>query len=99
MATAAAILPPGALATRRHTVRWIAASCVVLVLAVVAGLTIGPVSLPVRGILAELLDRLPFVDIDSGLTELQKATVWEIRAPRVAVGVMVGAMLSVAGAS
>jgi len=99
MATAAAILPQGSLATRRHTARWIAAACVVLVLAVVAGLTIGPVSLPVRGIIGELLDHLPFVHVDSGLTELQKATVWEIRAPRVAVGVMVGAMLSVAGAS
>ncbi len=99
MAQAAAILTNSAVVARRRTIRWTAVACLVLVAAVIAGLTMGPVSLPIRGIFAELLDRLPFVTIDSGLTDLQRATLWEIRAPRVAIGVLVGSMLSVAGAS
>jgi iron complex transport system permease protein len=99
MAHAAALLPRGALTARRHTVRWTAAAGAVLLAAVVAGLTIGPVSLPVGGIVRELLDRLPLVHVDSGLTDLQRATVWEIRAPRVVIGALVGSMLSVSGAS
>lgn len=84
---------------RRAGGHWNLVALGVLVAAVAAGLATGPVSLPVGGIVKELLDRLPFLSVDSGLTELQRATVWEIRAPRVVVGMLVGAMLSVAGGS
>ena len=67
--------------------------------AILAGLLVGPASLPVWGTLAELLDRLPFVSLDSGLDERQAAIVWELRFPRVILGVMVGAALSVSGAA
>jgi iron complex transport system permease protein len=42
---------------------------------------------------------LPFVELDSGLTERDEAILWEIRMPRVVLGVLVGSMLSAAGAS
>jgi iron complex transport system permease protein len=71
----------------------------ILAAAILAAVSLGPVSLPIRGVIGELLDHLPFVHIDSGLTTTQAATVWEIRAPRIAMGLLVGAMLSVAGAS
>jgi iron complex transport system permease protein len=47
----------------------------------------------------ELLDRLPFIHVDSGLTARQAAIVWDLRFPRVVLALLVGAMLSIAGAS
>lgn len=67
--------------------------------ALLAGLLVGPVSIPVGGVLAEVADRLPFVSIDSGLDDRQAAIVWEIRLPRVLLGALVGAALSVSGAA
>lgn len=103
MAHAALRVPADAVATaepgerRLAGLRWTLIALGVLGVAVAAALAIGPVSLPAGGVLRELLDRLPFVSVDSGLTDLQRAAVWEIRAPRVALGILVGAMLSVAG--
>jgi iron complex transport system permease protein len=47
----------------------------------------------------ELLNRLPFIAIDSGMSEREWSIVWQIRAPRVALAAIVGSMLSIAGAS
>jgi iron complex transport system permease protein len=47
----------------------------------------------------ELLDRLPFVTIHSGLTDLQQTILWQVRMPRVVLGALVGAMLSGGGAA
>jgi iron complex transport system permease protein len=45
------------------------------------------------------LNRLPLLAIDSGMSEREWSIVWQIRAPRVALAAIVGAMLSIAGAS
>ncbi len=95
---------PGALAAAAPVAtplqRWATPlALVALVLAVGAGLSIGPVRIPLGGVLRELLDHLPFVDIDSGLSKQHAGIVWEFRAPRVVLGMLVGAMLSLAGAS
>jgi len=71
----------------------------VLMAAILAGLLVGPVSLPVGGVLAEIADRMPFISIDSGLDDRQAAIVWELRLPRVLLGALVGAALSVSGAA
>ncbi len=47
----------------------------------------------------ELLDRLPLIDIDSGVSDAEWNIVWQVRMPRVVLGGIVGAMLSLAGAS
>jgi len=47
----------------------------------------------------ELLDRLPFFSVDSGLTATDWSIVWQIRAPRVVLAAIVGSTLSIAGAS
>ena len=47
--------------------------------------------------LAEVLDRIPGVDLSSGLTTSESAVVWEIRVPRVVLAGLVGGMLAVAG--
>jgi iron complex transport system permease protein len=60
---------------------------------------VGPADLPARGVLGALLDALPGVDVDHGLTAAQHAVLWQIRLPRVVLGALVGATLAVAGAA
>ena len=69
------------------------------VVAVLAGLTIGPVDIAVHRVALQLLDGLPMVAVDSGLSEAHAAIVEQIRLPRVALGLLVGATLSVSGAT
>ena len=48
----------------------------------------------------EFLDRmLPFLSIDSGVSEIEWKIIWNIRTPRVVLGALVGGILSIAGAS
>lgn len=79
------------------------ASSVAIAVAVTLGagfvaLIFGPTWIPPGGIMLELLDRIaPWFSIDSGLTESQASIVWNLRAPRVALGLMVGATLALTG--
>lgn len=85
---------------RRHLRRGsVVASAAVAVAALAAAVLIGPAGLDPGGVLLELLDRLPFVDVDSGLTAREAAIVWELRLPRGVLGALVGATLAVAGAA
>ncbi len=61
--------------------------------AVVAGLVVGPVRLGAGSVVREL------VGLRSGLSEQQQAIVWQIRLPRVILGLVVGATLALSGAS
>ncbi len=67
--------------------------------AVIAGLTVGPADLAPHRVFLELLDGLPFVEVDSGLSSTHRAIVDEIRLPRVVLGLLVGATLAVTGAA
>lgn len=58
---------------------------------------VGPADLPLGDVLGDLADWLPFVDVDSGLSERAHAILWQIRLPRIALGLLVGATLSLAG--
>src|SRR5262249_46320356 len=42
---------------------------------------------------------LPFVHVNSGLSPEDNAILWQLRAPRVVLGLLVGGMLALAGAS
>ena len=55
--------------------------------------------MPIGQVARELLDRLPLIDVESSLTATEKAIVWDIRAPRVALGLLVGALLAGSGAA
>ncbi|MGY9074034.1 MAG: FecCD family ABC transporter permease [Acidimicrobiales bacterium] len=78
--------------------RWLLASVVVLFGAAFAGVVIGPANLPVADVLKELLDRLPLVSVENDLTTIGASIVWEVRLPRVLLGALVGASLSISGA-
>ena len=77
----------------------LAVAGLVVVGAVVAALTIGPVSIAPHRIALELGDALPWVSADSGLSVTHAAIVEQIRLPRVVLGLLVGATLSVSGAA
>lgn len=70
----------------------------VLLACSVLAIAVGAVDLPVGSVIAELLDRLPGIDITSGLSEREAAILWELRMPRVVLAGMVGGMLAMAGA-
>ncbi len=68
-----------------------------LVAAVVLGLVIGPIPISPPGAVAEVLDRLTGLHLATGLSGVDAAVVWQIRAPRVALGLLVGGTLATAG--
>lgn len=91
VAAASATLP--SLRTARLRWGWLAAGLAVVGVAVVLGLVVGPAGLDAGAVVRELLG------LNSGLSEQQQAIVWDIRLPRVILGLVVGATLAMAGAS
>lgn len=83
----------------RLTAGWITAALVVTFAATVLGVMIGAVTIRPDRVLLEILDHLPLVHLDSGLSQSRQAIVWEIRFPRVVLGLMVGGMLGTSGAA
>ncbi|GIF09579.1 FecCD family ABC transporter permease [Actinoplanes siamensis] len=78
---------------------WLAAGVLAVLVAATAGLAFGSVALPPGGVAIELIDLIPGVRLHSGLTEREVAILTELRLPRVVLGLLVGAMLSLAGAA
>lgn len=76
---------------------WLAGALAVLGGAALVGILAGPADLSASEVLRSLVDRLPVVDIDTGLTSQQEVILWELRMPRVVLGALVGSMLAVAG--
>jgi iron complex transport system permease protein len=73
------------------------ATVVALVVAVACGLVIGPMSIPAMRIVGDAFSHLGVGH--STLTSLQSSVVWQVRAPRMVLGLLAGAMLAVAGAT
>lgn len=83
---------------RRRPGRWLVAA-LVLGIAMLLGVLVGPAGLTVTGVLTELVSVIPGAALDSGLTAQQQAILWQIRLPRVVLGALVGATLAVSGAT
>jgi iron complex transport system permease protein len=75
------------------------AAMFVLLVAVVIGASIGPAGPPAWRVPLELINRLPLISFDSGVTSTEWNLIWQIRMPRVVLAGLVGAMLSTAGAA
>jgi len=71
----------------------------VTVAAAVLALVVGPTEIPRFGVLAEVADRILPGSFDSGLTDSQATIVWKLRLPRVVLGLMVGSILGLTGAT
>jgi iron complex transport system permease protein len=70
-----------------------------LVGSVAVGLAVGPVHIPVGSILRSALSYIPFLHVHQPLDAVDRAVLWQLRAPRVVLAGLVGGMLAVAGAS
>jgi iron complex transport system permease protein len=86
---------------RRHPSRlpiaWLTLAGVAAAVAAVAAVAFGPVSLPVGKVALELADRLPFINVDSGLSPTHAAIVTQVRLPRTVLTLLVGALLATSG--
>ncbi|MDW3177884.1 MAG: iron ABC transporter permease [Acidimicrobiia bacterium] len=80
-------------------ITWLVGAAVFVVVAIVTALVIGPTSIDRTGTLLELFDAVTPGDIDSGLNERQISIVRNLRLPRIALGLLVGAALATAGAT
>lgn len=78
---------------------WLPAAVVAVLLAVLLGAMIGPAGPPWWRVPLAMIDHLPLISIDSGVSEREWTIIWDIRMPRVVLAGLVGAMLSVGGAS
>ncbi len=88
-----------AVVPRSANARWYVIGAVAVAVAVLAGAMIGPAGPTWWRVPLALLDHVPGVNVRSGVSEADWNIVWRLRMPRVVLGGLVGAMLSLAGAS
>ncbi|HEV2426861.1 MAG TPA: iron ABC transporter permease [Acidimicrobiales bacterium] len=85
--------PPG----RRRVALVAAGTLAALVVAVVVGLAVGPTPISTTRVIGDLLSRVGIGH--STLSSLDSTIIWQIRAPRMVLGLLAGAMLATAGAT
>lgn len=68
-----------------------------LVGATLVGLLVGPADITVGEIVRSAASHLPLLHVRSHLSPTDSAIVWQLRAPRVVLGLLVGGMLAIAG--
>jgi iron complex transport system permease protein len=66
---------------------------------VATGLLVGPVDIGLGPIGRELLSHVPYLGVRSHLSPDESAILWQLRAPRVVLGLLAGALLASAGAT
>lgn len=87
----------GAGITRRRVVSAAVISGLVIVL--LFGAIIGPAGPAWWRVPLAFAERLPLIPVESGITDAEWNIIWQVRMPRVVLAGVVGAMLSLAGAS
>ncbi len=70
-----------------------------LLVALLVSLAVGPVGIGIGAIVRSGLSYVPLLHVHQPLGWPDRAILWQVRAPRVALGALVGGMLAVAGAS
>ena len=78
---------------------WMPVAVVTACSAILLGVMVGPAGPVWWRVPLALLDRLPLVSIDSGVTPREWIIIWEIRMPRVVLAALVGSTLALSGAS
>ena len=78
---------------------WIPAAGALALASVLLGAMVGPAGPSWWRVPLALLDHMPLVSIDSGVTPREWTIIWDIRMPRVVLAALVGSMLSLSGAS
>lgn len=80
---------------RELPVAWVAAGAATLLAAALSALAVGPAGIPPGEVAREVVARV--TSAPSSLTPLDSAVLWELRAPRVVLGALVGCTLALAG--
>jgi iron complex transport system permease protein len=93
-AATARALRPGGLAPL-----WAVAAVIVLVVAVGAGVAFGPAHIAFGDVLQSIGAKLHVPGVSTPLTPTDSTILWELRMPRVVLGLLVGGMLGLAGAT
>jgi iron complex transport system permease protein len=70
-----------------------------VVAAVLVGIAVGPVNIGIGSIAESALSHVPVLGLRSHLSAADSAIVWQLRAPRVVLALLVGGMLAIAGGS
>jgi iron complex transport system permease protein len=78
---------------------WLGGGIAFALAAVLVGITVGPASIGVGAIVESAASHIPFLGVHDHLSASDSAIVWQLRLPRVVLGLLVGAMLSCAGAT
>lgn len=86
-------------ASRARTTLWTIALGVTLVISIVAVIGISPVVISPGTIVQIVAHNLGWIPADDAWTRSEEAIVWNVRAPRVLLGVAVGAGLALCGAA
>jgi iron complex transport system permease protein len=86
---------PGA----RHTWVSVAVAAVLMVVIAMVALCVGPVAVPPSQVLGTLLAHVPLLHFHTSTPAINQAIVWQLRAPRVVLAGLVGAMLASGGAA
>jgi iron complex transport system permease protein len=76
----------------------IAVAAAALLVAMLAGVSVGPAGLSLPAVIGSLLARLPWHP-HTGVPGIDVVIIWQVRLPRVVLGALVGAMLSGCGAA
>ena len=83
----------------RHTWVPMAVAAVLMVAVSLVALCTGPVAVSPAQVFGTLLAHVPLLHFHTGTPAIDQAIVWQLRAPRVVLAGMVGAMLAAGGAS
>jgi iron complex transport system permease protein len=84
---------------RGVSLRWAAGAALFLAGSLVVGLAVGPVHIGAGSIVIAALSHVPLLHIHSSIDAVQRAVLWQLRAPRVVLAALVGGMLAIAGSA
>src|SRR5580698_3779648 len=65
-----------------------------LVGAMVVGLSVGPAGIPLSAVFEDFAGHIPFIGYHPHVSQIDWDVLWQVRAPRVVLGGLVGAMLA-----
>ena len=88
----------GARGRRLPAARAYGVAAAFLVAATLVSALVGAADLNPLATITAMADQIPFIHLPSSLSPLDRAVLFDIRLPRIVLGIMVGALLSVAGA-
>jgi iron complex transport system permease protein len=97
--TWAKAVPHAAIRARGVSAAWGSIALALLGGAMLVALAIGPASIGPGSIIGSVLSHLPLLHARTPLDSVDEAILWQVRAPRVVLAALVGAMLAVAGSA